>query len=176
MALKKKGGIKPSKPSPTPSRKKANVKSSAKKSSVAKKTSVAKTKKNIAKPGIKKTGVSSKGREKAKANKRISYKNEYVKLLEQNNKLLKKEVKTIQKKIEQVEEEKPYKTAAQVRDEKRAAAQRANQPLPNPEDYYVPKPKSITALEAWEILKEIKIQVRARDLMLEELLNASVNR
>lgn len=170
MALKKKGGIKPSKPSPPLSRKKASVKSSAKK------PSVAKTKKTIAKPGVRKSGVSLKSKEKAKAKKRISYKNEYVKLLEQNNKLLKKEVKTIQKKIEQVEEEKPYKTAAQVRDEKRAAAQIANKPLPNPEDYFVPKPKSITATEAWEMLKEIKIQVRARDLMLEELLNASVNR
>ena len=169
MALKKRGGVKPTKPSPTPTRKKATVKSSSKT------TTVSKTTKTQTKSGTK-SGASLKDKEKAKK-ARVSYKNEYVKLLEQTNKLLKKEVKTIQKKIESVEEVQPIqKTAAQIRDERRAAKQTPIQVPASGEEFYVPKPKSITAVQAWEIVKDIRNQLRAREFMLEELLNASINR
>lgn len=103
--------------------------------------------------------VTKKGSIKAKSSKsRVSYKQEYIKLLQKTNKTLTKEVRAIRKAIEHPDYKKEPVFEAFPKDEPIAAP--------------VKDPTSIEE-EILATLKDIELQVRSRDMIFEDLVSGS---
>lgn len=110
------------------------------------------------------SSVSKPVKKTTRGRKKISYKQEYVKLLEKTNKVLLKEVKTIRKAIVMPKEE-VYKEAF---------PQERTQPTTTT----IKKPaikvrKGTIQEQILEELAEISYQIKARDIMFDELVNGS---
>jgi hypothetical protein len=102
----------------------------------------------------------------AKSNKRISYKEEYIKLLQRTNKTLTKEVKAIRKAIEQpreIPEAFPYEAPEAFPYEAPVQQIQHQQPI---------SPGSIEE-QILSTLREIEIEIRSRDMLLQDLVHGS---
>lgn len=110
------------------------------------------------------SSVSKPVKKTTRGRKKISYKQEYVKLLEKTNKVLLKEVKTIRKAIVMPKEE-VYKEAFP-------------QERIQPTTTTIKKPaikvrKGTIQEQILDELAEISYQIKARDIMFDELVNGS---
>jgi hypothetical protein len=94
--------------------------------------------------------------------KRISYKDEYVKLLQRTNKTLTKEVRAIKKAIEQ----------PGAIPQPQSSSFEAFPKEPSPIHYTPPQPVSIEA-QILATLQDLELQVRSRDMAFEDLMSGS---
>lgn len=108
---------------------------------------------------VKKT-VGKKTSSKAKG--RISYKQEYIKLLQKTNKTLTKEVKAIRKAISQPRQEEAFPREESVKKTKKE--------IPT----FLP-PGTATSIEQQilEQLRDLEIQIKSRDMAFEDLISGS---
>jgi hypothetical protein len=110
-----------------------------------------------------KAKTSVKGSGKAKSSKRIAYKQEYIKLLQKTNKTLTKEVKAIRKAIEQPRYSADYEAFPKEPTKSIAI------PVKSPRT-----PQTGTVEDhILNILQDIEIQIRQRDMIFEELVSGS---
>jgi hypothetical protein len=105
---------------------------------------------------VKKT-VGKKTSSKAKG--RISYKQEYIKLLQKTNKTLTKEVKAIRKAISQPRQEEAFP---------KEPTRRTKKEIPS----FLPPATSIEQ-QILEQLIDLEIQIRSRDMAFEDLISGS---
>lgn len=103
-----------------------------------------------------------KASKKAKSSKRISYKQEYVKLLQQTNKTLTKEVKAIRKAIEQPKYSPDYE-----------AFPKETLATPKPVKKPTNAPTGTIEEQILNQLNEIESQIRQRDMIFDELASGS---
>lgn len=110
------------------------------------------------------SSVSKPVKKTTRGRKKISYKQEYVKLLEKTNKVLLKEVKTIRKAIVMPKEE-VYKEAF--------PQERIQQTTTTIKKPAIKVRKGTIQEQILDELAEISYQIKARDIMFDELVNGS---
>lgn len=111
------------------------------------------------------SSVSKPVKKTTRGRKKISYKQEYVKLLEKTNKVLLKEVKTIRKAIPMPKEE-VYKEAFPQEKIQLTTTTTIKKPA-------IKVRKGTIQEQILDELAEISYQIKARDTMFDELVNGS---
>lgn len=134
------------------------VKSSGKKTKAPQKSYGKSTPKKISKPA-----KSSK--------KRISYKDEYVKLLQKTNKTLTKELRATKEDVKAIRKAIEYHPEAELPFE----AFPKEEPIKPTPAQPVVSPESIEA-QILETLQDIEMQIRSRDMAFEDLISGSAYR
>lgn len=148
----------------------------AKKASSAKKSSVVSSAKTVkpspgkknsikAAKSIKAAPVKKKASAKTKSTRRVSYKEEYIKLLQKTNKTLSKEIKSIHKAIAQPE----YRERKAIAYEAFPPETLDTPPVATPAP---PAPDSIEQ-QILNTLQDLELQVRSRDMAFEDLISGS---
>ena len=157
----------------------------AKKQSSTKKSSAASSSKTVKSSSLGKSSVKAASRKtpassvkitkttvkkapvKAKSSGRVSYKQEYIKLLQKTNKTLNKEIKSIRKAIEEPEFKATRKPIVYEPTTEEAFPREPKRPTPTPQ------PAKSIEQQILEQLQDIELQIRSRDMAFEDLVSGS---
>lgn len=123
-------------------------------------------KKNTVKAAKDVKSTAAKKKTTAKKTSRVSYKQEYIKLLQKTNKTLTKEIKVIKKAIEQPD----FRAAREPIDYSYEAFPKEPSVAPSKIKH---QPAKSIEQQILEQLQDIELQIRSRDMAFEDLVSGS---